>query len=83
MCGTSEHMSPELIRGKGYGKNVDWWACGVLLFEISTGEPPFTGRNRKIIFEKILLGEFDFPVHVSTELQDLINNFLKADENER
>ena len=76
-------MAPELILNKDHGNSVDWWAFGVLLFEMSTGKLPFTGENYHIIFEKILKLEYHFPSHVSTELKDLINNFLKADEYER
>ncbi|KAE8673913.1 Serine/threonine-protein kinase AtPK1/AtPK6 [Hibiscus syriacus] len=54
LCGTVEYMAPEIITGKGHGKAADWWSVGVLLFEMLTGKPPFTG-NREKTQQKILL----------------------------
>lgn len=45
LCGTPEYIAPEIILSKGYGKAVDWWSYGVLLFEMSAGYPPFTSND--------------------------------------
>ena len=45
-CGTQEYLSPEMIEGKGHDKSVDWWALGVLMFELLTSMTPFFNRNR-------------------------------------
>lgn len=44
VCGTPEYMAPEVLRAKGYSFSVDWWAAGVVLFEILVGQTPFQVR---------------------------------------
>lgn len=41
VCGTPQYIAPEIIEGKGYTKNVDWWALGVLIYEMLSGQAPF------------------------------------------
>ena len=60
ICGTNEYMAPEMITKKGYGKAVDWWSLGTLMYEMMAGVPPFRAKtvkdlNRKILNEKISL----------------------------
>ena len=45
MCGTLEYMSPELIQANGYGKDVDWWAVGILIYEMLYGFTPFDSNR--------------------------------------
>jgi serum/glucocorticoid-regulated kinase 2 len=45
-CGTAEYLSPEMIIGSGHDHTVDWWALGILLYEILVGVPPFFHRNK-------------------------------------
>eukprot|EP00899_Mesostigma_viride_P025847 jgi/Mesvir1/6447/Mv19526-RA.2 len=53
MAGTMEYMAPEILLDKGHGKQADWWSVGVLLFEMLTGAPPFTHKNRQKLQEKV------------------------------
>ncbi|KAM9956188.1 hypothetical protein ACTFIR_002899 [Dictyostelium discoideum] len=51
--GTPFYMSPEVINNSGYGKTVDWWALGIIIFEMLSGQPPFISKNPDKIFRKI------------------------------
>ena len=56
LCGTTEYLAPELVRGKGHNKAVDWWALGVLMYEMAAGYPPFFADQPIQIYEKIVSG---------------------------
>lgn len=49
-CGTPDYIAPEIILYQPYGKSVDWWAYGVLLFEMLAGQPPFDGEDEDELF---------------------------------
>jgi serine/threonine protein kinase len=65
--------APEVIRGEGYGKAVDWWTIGCLLYEMVVGQPPYQDDNTKVLYEKILSKEIKYPRFMSTACQDLIS----------
>lgn len=60
-CGTAEYLAPEILSDKGYGFEVDWWAFGVLLYELSTGRPPFLNKNRRVLGQEIKNKQVVFP----------------------
>ena len=50
LVGTAAYVAPEILKGKGYDKTVDWWALGILLYEMLHGQPPFFDKNVYIMF---------------------------------
>ncbi|XP_010344444.1 cAMP-dependent protein kinase catalytic subunit gamma isoform X2 [Saimiri boliviensis] len=83
LCGTPEYLAPEIILSKGYNKAVDWWALGVLTYEMAVGFPPFYGQEPIQIYEKIVSGRVRFPSHVSSDLKDLLRSLLQVDLTKR
>jgi serine/threonine protein kinase len=55
-CGTPEYVSPEMVEGIDYDKNVDWWALGILIYELLAGIPPFYNKDDNVMFNNILKG---------------------------
>jgi len=75
-CGTAEYLAPEILKGEGYGKEVDWWSLGVLLFEMLTGLPPFYSNDTNTMYRKILYSDLVFPDDIPDVTQDFIRKLL-------
>jgi serine/threonine protein kinase len=86
-CGTTEYMSPELVNHQGYGKEIDVWSLGILLYEMIHGYSPFRPNkpkfNEKDVMENIKNHNLIFGKTVSDECKQLIYHLLDPDINKR
>nr|AML77789.1 putative LOV domain-containing protein [Solanum virginianum] len=79
--GTEEYIAPEIITGAGHSSAIDWWALGILLYEMLYGRTPFRGKNRQRTFSNILNKDLTFPssIPVSVAARQLIHSLLNRD----
>lgn len=81
-CGTAEYLAPEMLIGNGHNHMVDWWALGILLYEMLVGIPPFFHRNKHRMYFLIKESPVNFPdpqkhgIDVSPLAKDLIRKLL-------
>ncbi|KAK9065090.1 hypothetical protein SSX86_016473 [Deinandra increscens subsp. villosa] len=79
--GTEEYIAPEIITGGGHTSAIDWWAVGILIYEMLYGRTPFRGKNRQKTFANILHKDLTFPSSIPASLaaRQLINALLNRD----
>lgn len=83
--GTEEYIAPEIITGAGHTSAVDWWALGILLYEMLYGYTPFRGKTRQKTFANVLHKDLKFPGSIPTSLQakQLVYRLLHRDPKNR
>ena len=86
-CGTPGYVAPEIIAGLGYGKEVDLWSLGVIMYTLLCGYPPFYEENNTLLFKMIEAGkyQFDSPYwdDVSDNAKNLIDQLLQVNPKKR
>ncbi|KAJ1805565.1 Serine/threonine kinase [Coemansia sp. RSA 2523] len=82
-CGTPEFMAPEIVLEQRYGRAVDWWAFGVLIYEMILGTSPFHGEDENEIFDSILEDEILYPVRMSRDSVFICQALLEKDPSKR
>ncbi|XP_046680782.1 LOW QUALITY PROTEIN: calcium-dependent protein kinase C-like [Homalodisca vitripennis] len=82
-CGTPDYIAPEIILYQPYGKSVDWWAYGVLLYEMLVGQPPFDGEDEEELFAAITDHSVSYPKSLSKEAKEVCKGFLMKNPTKR
>jgi serum/glucocorticoid-regulated kinase 2 len=83
ICGTPEYLAPEIILKLGYGKAVDWWTLGSIIYEMLVGLPPFYTNDRQQLFDKIKFASPAYPTFLSPKAKSLLESLLKKTADKR
>jgi len=83
LCGTPDYLAPEIILSKGHNKAVDYWALGILIYEMCAGFVPYYSDDPMEVYQLILAGDLKFPSHFSRANMDLITKLLTQNQVKR
>lgn len=82
-CGTPEFMAPEILKDQEYSRAVDWWAFGVLLYQMLLCQSPFSGDDEDEVFNAILTDEPLYPIDMAGDIVQIFQGLLTKDPNNR
>ncbi|CAI2365912.1 unnamed protein product [Moneuplotes crassus] len=88
-CGVPEYLAPEIVSEEQYNHSVDWWAVGIVIYELIVGFPPFHHKNQSTMFDLIKRFPIKFPdpvrhkIDMSEHVKDIITKLLQKDPSER
>ncbi|GBF88184.1 phosphatase 2C and cyclic nucleotide-binding kinase domain-containing protein [Raphidocelis subcapitata] len=85
LCGPPQYLAPEVLAGTGHTEAVDWWALGVLVYHLLSGEMPFAGPgdDELRVYKRIARASPSFPAILSPEARDLVGGLLQRDPDAR
>lgn len=81
--GTPEYLAPETLKKTGYGKAVDWWTLGCIIYEMIIGIPPFYSRDRKVLLNNIATSSPKYPSQLPENLRSILEGLLCKDPKTR
>lgn len=82
-CGTPEYLAPDFFNDEGYGKEIDWWSLGVLMYEMICGYPPFYDKSREKLFQMIKNPYVTYPNDISSTVIDLLKKLFVVNPKQR
>lgn len=82
-CGTPEYIAPEIITNQGYSHSVDWYALGIMIYELMYGRPPFMAKDPMEIFNMVLTTKILFPENFDKNAKSIIKHLTAHDLSKR